>query len=38
LPRFQNEPRISDFFEQLTGRKPTDLNTFIQREKKQFEK
>lgn len=38
LPRFQNEPRISDIYEQLTGKKPTDLETFIQREKKQFEK
>lgn len=38
LPRFQNEPRISDIYEQLTGKKPTDLVTFIQREKKQFEK
>lgn len=38
LPRFQKEPRISDFYEQLTGKKPTDLRTFIDREKKQFEK
>lgn len=38
LPRFQKEPRISDFYEQLTGKKPTDLATFLQREKKQFEK
>jgi len=38
LPRFQNEPRISDFFEQLTSKKPTDLKTFIEREKRQFEK
>jgi len=38
LPRFQNEPRISDFYEQLTSKKPTDLKTFIEREKRQFEK
>jgi len=37
LPRFQIEPRISDFYQRLTGKKPTDLNTFINREKKQFE-
>lgn len=38
LPRFQKEPRISYFYEQLTGKKPTDLKTFIAREKAQFEK
>lgn len=38
LPRFQKEPKISDFYEQLTGKKPTDLKTFIEREKIQFEK
>ncbi len=38
LPRFQKEPRISGFYEQLTGKTPTDLKTFIEREKKQFEK
>lgn len=38
LPKFQEEPRISSFFEQLTGRKPTDLRTFIERNKKLFEK
>lgn len=38
LPRFQKEPRISDFYERLIGKKPTDLKTFIEREKKQFEK
>jgi uncharacterized protein YbjT (DUF2867 family) len=37
LPRFQKEPRISDFYERLTGKRPTDLETFIEREKKQFE-
>jgi uncharacterized protein YbjT (DUF2867 family) len=38
LPRFQKEPAISDFYERLTGKKPTELKTFIQREKEQFEK
>ena len=37
LPRFNKEPKISDFYECLTGKKPTDLKTFIGREKKQFE-
>jgi len=38
LPRFQKEPKISDFYERLTGKKPTDLKSFIEREKKKFEK
>lgn len=38
LPRFQKEPAISDFYENLTGKKPTDLNSFIEREKSKFEK
>ena len=38
LPRFQKEPKISDFYEKLTGKKPTDLKTFIDRERKRFEK
>lgn len=38
LPRFQKEPKISGFYERLTGKKPTDLKTFIEREKKQFDK
>ena len=38
LPRFQKEPKISDFYEQLTGKKPTDLKTFVERERKRFEK
>ena len=38
LPRFQKEPKISDFYERLTGKKPTDLKTFIEREKKRFDK
>lgn len=37
LPQFQKEPRISDFYERLTGKKPTDLKTFIQREKNKFD-
>lgn len=37
LPRFQKEPRISDFYEKLTGKKPTDLKRFIEREKAKFE-
>lgn len=37
LPRFQKEPKISDFYERLTGKKPTDLKTFIEREKKQID-
>ena len=32
LPRFQSEPKISDFYEQLTGKKPTTLKDFITRE------
>jgi len=38
LPRFQKVPRISNFYEQLTGKKPTDLKIFIERERKHFEK
>jgi len=37
LPRYQKEPQISDFYERLTGKKPTDLKTFIDREKKKFD-
>ncbi|MBU2951707.1 NmrA family NAD(P)-binding protein [Tamlana agarivorans] len=37
LPRFQKEPKISDFYERLTGKKPTDLKTFITRERALFE-
>jgi len=32
LPRFQPAPKISDFYEQLTGKKPTTLRDFIIRE------
>lgn len=37
LPRFKKEPKISDFYERLTGKEPTDLKTFIERERKKFE-
>lgn len=37
LPRFQQEPKISGVYEQVTGKKPTDLASFIEREKHQFE-
>lgn len=36
LPRFQKEPKISNFYENLTGKKPTTLKEFIQREKHKF--
>ncbi len=36
LPRFQKEPIISDFYEKLTGKKPTTLKEFIEREKYKF--
>lgn len=37
LPRFQSEPIISDVYERLTAKKPTDLKSFLLREKKKFE-
>lgn len=37
LPRFQKEPKISNFYENLTGKKPTNLKDFISREFKKFE-
>jgi len=36
LPRFQKEPGISTFFEELTGKEPTRLIDFIKREKNNF--
>jgi uncharacterized protein YbjT (DUF2867 family) len=36
LPRFQEEPKISTFYEDLTGKKPTMLSKFIKREKNKF--
>ncbi len=32
LPRFQKPPQISDLYEQLTGKKPTTVAAFVQRE------
>jgi len=37
LPRFQKEPVISDNYEKLTGKKPTSLKSFIEREKVKFQ-
>lgn len=37
LPRFQKEPIVSKFYEKLTGKKPTRLIDFIQREKAKFD-
>lgn len=37
LPRFQKEPQLSDVYQRLTGKKPTSLKTFIEREKAKFE-
>jgi len=36
LPRFQKVPKISDFYEKLTGKKPTRLIDFILREREKF--
>ena len=36
LPRFQKEPKISDFYEKITGKKPTTLKEFMLREKSKF--
>ncbi len=38
LPRFQKKPGISNFYEKLTGKKPTSLKDFIKREREKFEK
>ncbi|MEE4198612.1 MAG: NmrA family NAD(P)-binding protein [Bacteroidales bacterium] len=37
IPGFQKEPEISYFYEQLTGKKPTGLKQFIEREREKFE-
>jgi len=37
LPRIQKEPVISHFYENLTGKKPTSLIEFIEREKIKFQ-
>lgn len=36
LPRFQKEPVISEFYEKLTGKKPSSLAEFIERKKDAF--
>lgn len=36
LPRFQAEPKISDNYQKLTGKAPTTLQEFIEREKNQI--
>ena len=36
LPRFKKEPVISNYYEKLTGKKPTKLIEFIKREKEKF--
>lgn len=36
LQRFQKAPVISDFYHQLTGKKPTSLKEFLEREKELF--
>ncbi len=33
LPRLQGEPKISDAYQQLTGKEPTTLREFLEREK-----
>lgn len=37
LPRFQKEPEISSFYQQVTGKKPNTLNEFLTREKETFQ-
>lgn len=37
LPRFESEPRISDFYKNLTGKEPTSLKQFLLREKSKFQ-
>ncbi|HET6559692.1 MAG TPA: NmrA family NAD(P)-binding protein [Prolixibacteraceae bacterium] len=36
LPRFQKQPRISDFYYQLTGKQPTTVKEFVEREHSAF--
>lgn len=36
LPRFQKPPRISDFYYQLTGKQPTTVKEFVEREHSAF--
>lgn len=37
LPRFQKEPVVSAYYQKLTGKKPTSLIEFIEREKLKFQ-
>lgn len=37
LPRFQRQPVVSYYYEQLTSKKTNDLRSFIQREKAHFQ-
>jgi uncharacterized protein YbjT (DUF2867 family) len=37
LPRFQKQPIISNYYETFTGKKPTSLIEFIEREKLKFQ-
>ena len=37
LPRFQEEPNISSFYENISGKEPTSIKEFIKREKEAFE-
>jgi len=36
VPRFQKEPIISNFFKELTGKEPTTIKEFLNREKEYF--
>lgn len=36
IPRFQKAPAISQFYESVTGKKPTSVQAFIEREKSVF--
>lgn len=36
LPRFQEAPRISNFYEKLTGKQPISLKAFLEKEQKRF--
>jgi uncharacterized protein YbjT (DUF2867 family) len=37
LPRFQKKPVISNYYEKITGKKPTSLRKFTEREKLKFQ-
>jgi len=36
LPRFQSEPKISNFYQKLTKKQPTSISDFIDRENEKF--